>query len=85
MKHNHQFKQIGSGCIMVESGPFPCDAYYKCECGVQFKVKTDRVGHMHLPESFIQMPRSEVKEAELDAIMRADFGDSPTVPPIITP
>ena len=75
MKHNHLFKQIGSGCLMVETKDLPCDAHYRCECGVEFKLKTDRIGHRFLPVQFWQEAlEDEVKKAELAAIADIDLG-----------
>lgn len=71
--------------MMVQTEGLPCDAEYKCDCGVKFVVKTDRVGHMYLPESFMQMPRSEIKQAELDTMRDVDFGQFPPLPPTENP
>lgn len=78
-KHIHIFKQVGSGCMLVDTGiKPPCDCEYECFCGVKFKLLTDRVGHRFLPTEFMVEEPNEIKQAELDAIAEADFGIPPT-------
>jgi len=77
-KHIHIFKQIGSGCMMIETDTLPCDCEYKCNCGVYFKVLTDRIGHRFLPEEFMSEKLGEIKQAEIDTIADVDLKLTPT-------
>ena len=47
----------------------------KCHCGAEFKLKTSLEDHSYLPESFESGERSEIKNAELEAIHKAMDGE----------
>ena len=59
---------------MLEPEGKNCDTDYKCECGIEFTVYTNSIGHRLLPESWEQEPRSEIKEAEERAIFDVKMG-----------
>ena len=74
MKHKHEFKTQGGGCLMRSESKTPCDLHYACECGVEFKLLTSRIGYMHLPESFTVKEWSELKKAEFDTMNQIGGG-----------
>jgi len=71
--HKHKFKNIGGGCKIGSNDEFPCDDHYKCECGLEFKLLTDKVGHRFLPENFEAEEMSKLKKTEQDEILNAEF------------
>src|SRR3990167_3227938 len=50
MKHIHEFKNIGGGCLVSGDPKTLCDDHYRCQCGAEFKLKTSLEGHTYLPE-----------------------------------
>jgi len=72
-KHKHIFKHIGGGCLISSDKKLPCDDHYKCECGLEFRLETDRMGHRFLPEIIKEKPMSELKKEEQNQILNADI------------
>lgn len=79
MSHRHLFKNVGGGCAMG-CDPFSCDDNYRCACGVEFKLKTSLIGHIHLPEQFEAEEMSETKEAEIKMIYEGQRNPNSTPP-----
>lgn len=73
MEHKHIFKNIGGGCLMSLEKQFNCDDHYKCDCGLEFRLMTNELGHRFLPEQFEVQEMSEIKKAEQDAILNSKF------------
>lgn len=70
-EHKHKFKNIGGGCLIDIINPLACDDHYKCDCGLDFKLKTSHAGHRYLPEEFEVEEMSEIKLKEQVDIQKA--------------
>ena len=68
--HKHKFVNIGGGCLINPMDFYACDDHYKCDCGLDFKLKTSPVGHRYLPETFEVQEMSEIKLKEQEDIQK---------------